>query len=58
MGVGEEVESEDYGTVGRVFEGHDAMGGGAGLDAGEDLFDAGLRDDLVFGFWEALGRCL
>jgi len=37
--VGEEVESEDYGSVGGVFEGDDAIVGFAGLDRGEDVLD-------------------
>jgi hypothetical protein len=56
--VGEEVEGEDHGAVGRVFEGHYAVGSRAGLDGGEDVFDADLWDDLVFGLWEALDCCL
>jgi hypothetical protein len=39
--VGEEVEGENYGTVGGVLEGDDAAGCGARLDGGEDVFDGG-----------------
>lgn len=49
--VGEEVEGEDDGAVGGVFEGHDAAGGAAGGDGLEDVFDRGLgaQDEARFG---------
>jgi hypothetical protein len=56
--VGEEVEGEDHGAIGGVFEGDDALRSGAGLDGGEDVFDACLWDDLVFRLGEALDCCL
>ena len=37
--VGEEVEGEDYGAVGGVFEGDDAVGCFTRLHRGEDVFD-------------------
>lgn len=50
--VGEEVEGEDDGAVGGVFEGDDAVGGGACLDGGEDVFNGDLGLEVVFGFGE------
>lgn len=45
--VREEVEGEDYGSVGRVFEWDHAVGGAVGLHAAEDVFDCGLREQGV-----------
>ena len=46
-GVGEEVEGEDDGAVGGVFEGDDAEVGLGRLDGGEDGRDAVLGDEGV-----------
>ena len=45
--VGEEVEGEDHGAVGGVFERDNAAVCGAGLDGGEDIFDCDLRGERV-----------
>jgi hypothetical protein len=47
--VGEEVEGVDDGAVSGVLEGDDATVYEAGLDGGEDVFDCGLRGEIVRG---------
>lgn len=54
--VGEEVEGEDYGAVGGVLEGDDALGRGAGLNRGEDVFDAACWDEFVVGLFRESER--
>jgi hypothetical protein len=39
--VADEIECEDDGAIGAVFEGDDAPVGSAGLDRGEDVGDGG-----------------
>ena len=39
--VREEVQREDYGAIGGVLKGHDAICGLPGLHGGEDVFDGG-----------------
>lgn len=56
--VGEEVEREDDGAVGRVLDGHDAIVGGAGLDGREDVFDVDDRLEGVDGLVESVEGCL
>jgi hypothetical protein len=45
--VGEEVQGEDYGAVGRILEGDHAAVCGAVLDCGEDIFYRNFRGECV-----------
>lgn len=52
MQVREEIQREDYGAIGGVLEGHDAVCGLSGLYGGEDVFDGCQRPDVVLWSWE------